>query len=384
MSSEVKTPIINQFTIIANNPFSLLNTDVAQKELAESDKQILSKRIQDFIINNYFVLFEFKNLDDARNGLNKLRLFIVQKLNCKLNDVVLEISNRLSNPFGFLINWQVRELPDRLIFKFGSSDRPVSEDMLKTLFRNPPTDSRNIELDLRSAPDGFDDAHITSFVSSNPNIVSLKFRANEKLTINGIKQIANFGKQSLRSISLSKMCLNDHWLQTLSECPMLSSLHLSGCEGLTTAGFSYLPKLRLEELSLENVSGITQRAVPHFQALTTLTSLVFKDLKEFNLDQDFDLFEGMRKLKKLSLIGLNISDRFVEGITSCWILEQLDLSSCEKLTSSSLDSIGKLSRLTYVNLRDTRVPNKDSMKALREMKPELTIDYDDVAPCRLM
>eukprot|EP00210_Caulerpa_lentillifera_P007576 g7236.t1 len=194
------------------------------------------------------------------------------------------------------------------------------------------------------------------------------------VTDTGVHELARIA--SLRTLELA-WCLkiSDRGLQSLTNASNLTQLNISGCQLITEFGIHQIGVLtNLEMLNLM-YTGSNQfcQTDESLQMLRGLTKLHTLSLGGMQLQHTRITNQGLKTISKnfpmmssLSLICLEITNEGIMELTSLSRLETLSLKGCVRVTSGSLQSIGKLVMIKELSVVHSPwfVFNDESLEAL--------------------
>jgi hypothetical protein len=158
-----------------------------------------------------------------------------------------------------------------------------------------------------------------------------------------------FQLRALHTVSLA-MCgtdcaITDVSVFALSIIKTLRSVNLAGCDTVTDIGVTWLARMKcLERLNLGGCHGLTERALTELSKLTSLTSL--------------------------SLERCEVTDYYVQALSSLTNLQGLHLGSSTRLTSKGLSSLSTLTKLKALFLGECRLLTDECVETLLAF-PEL-------------
>ena len=175
---------------------------------------------------------------------------------------------------------------------------------------------------------------------------ALKVLAADNLWISedGLKSLTNL--KNLQELYLAETTIGDDAIELLSQFTTLRKLRLAGNQ-ISAAGLKNLPKLReLEELDLSECSQI--------------------------LDDAMAPFAEMKKLKKLNLWRVNLSDKGIEPLAGLAQLESLNLDNT-RLSDGGMKYLGGMTKLTFLHLGSTLITDSglshlNALKSLKDLK----------------
>lgn len=198
--------------------------------------------------------------------------------------------------------------------------------------------------------------------------------------------MANIPLQKL-DLSFNMMISEDHLLEVLSTFIELKSLHLkstdirddvlkqlaflgvtyldiSSCPNVTDHGISYLKKMPLKVLLLNDMQRLDGRCMASISEIHTLKHLDISFMKIWN-HQDVRACKNLR-LKILNVSGVDsVNDVVVKEIMEIDTLEMLLLDACRNVTNHSLVYIERHALLSYVRLDGTAVNDPTVFQKMR-------------------
>lgn len=181
-----------------------------------------------------------------------------------------------------------------------------------------------------------------------PKLRDLQIGSSEKITVDGIKKIAD---SKVDILKLLNMRIPEGGLAVLSKKPDLIALYL------------------------KNES--TDEFEADFKPIASMHNLNFLEIKGFNFnDDDIINLRSLKKLTSLTLSNLDISDTNLEILQTLPKLEDLNLSGT-KITNAGLKKLGKIKSLNKLTLFDCPKLGKASVVAFRTAHPSVYVRFGD-------
>ncbi|KAF7988608.1 hypothetical protein HCN44_001181 [Aphidius gifuensis] len=176
-----------------------------------------------------------------------------------------------------------------------------------------------------------------------------------------IKAIEKFNEIS--NFTLQYCYLNNATIETITRKSKLIKLDLKGCE-FERDSSEFANFNNLEYLNLESVKNINDKII--IRISKNCKNLKYLNLK--NADNNYYSISSLAlceigKLKNLEYLNLknviNIDDDLISNTANrCEKLTYLDINLCTCLSSSTLNNLGKLKNLEYLNIRQLKInPN---------------------------
>lgn len=252
-------------------------------------------------------------------------------------------------------------------------------------------------VDVRGCPDVSDNG--AKYLARLPLVEELYFRGS--ITNEGIQNLAQAPK--LRFVEFQDCNeINDMGIDAFKSLKSLTELRLFRCKGIsdeTIKGIAEIPFTRLElrDLNLSNdgilaLKGKNTLKTVEFSELpgvdgsglndllSTLTSV--EDLNLFAIPFDDScaktVAETLPNLKSLTLRSVSMSNTGLDSILKLSKLEFLDLRENDSFSTAALLNLSKLGSLKrlYLNGTSMSLPeNSDALKQLQKLLPKCNIAY---------
>uniref|UniRef100_A0A061R0D9 F-box and leucine-rich repeat protein 7 n=2 Tax=Tetraselmis sp. GSL018 TaxID=582737 RepID=A0A061R0D9_9CHLO len=157
----------------------------------------------------------------------------------------------------------------------------------------------------------------------------------------------------LEAVDLSR-CHNagDSRVASLAQLPRLSSLRVTGSEGVTALGVAALRRFSgtLRQLDLTDCRRVGDGAAGELSCLTQLTSLVLDGCRSMT-DAGAAKLAGMPQLKRLSAARCpKLTDAAAASLSMQGSLTSLSFAGCRGITDGGLQHVGGLPRLTELDV----------------------------------
>ena len=190
------------------------------------------------------------------------------------------------------------------------------------------------------------------------------------------------GLTSLDSLDIQQCDLRGAVLKGISNLTRLNYLGARGCT-LDRASMEAISKLSsLEALSLSDCRGYTDADLVSLSGMTGLTSLRL-DNESVTREPDWAVHsfshEGLvalqlpASLKSLNLMGQNLSDASLKGLSRLPALSELYVSG-DGITDLGIAMLVDFPALKFVQLTQTSVSD-EALRALKEKLPDLQVEH---------
>jgi Leucine-rich repeat (LRR) protein len=251
---------------------------------------------------------------------------------------------------------------------------------------------RNLEA-FRASETKLGDAGLQSLVQSCPKL--------SELHVDGCLQLSDVGVAALSRLhQLDVLCIDrtavtDASLRLVATIPSLTALSVTECSAITNAGVAALAhSVALATLYLNycNISDVSPLG-----KLSTLKVLLAANIKIRNgslqalvagcpklevldlegcvdiTDRGASEISMLKKLVRLDLCGIPLTDKSLSKLASLTELQFLTLNCCDRLTDATFLALSTLPKLRYTSLQYVPITDVGAL-ALAKIKTLMTID----------
>lgn len=210
---------------------------------------------------------------------------------------------------------------------------------------------------------------------SNQSLDQLSFLTQlSTLRLRGLGSIEGFSKLAgltqLLVLDVSRSNFSDDNLEQLSTLQNLSQFYLNQTR-VTGAGFSnWKGFTRLKDLNLDECNRFSKESLPYIARFTELLSLSLDSEGITGTDFfEYFPFKHLRKLRRLFLHTIRISDEGIALLSQLVQLRELSLSDCEIDASADFTEFSSLTALRslFFRLRDKKIPNRAKESLLKAL-----------------
>lgn len=220
---------------------------------------------------------------------------------------------------------------------------------------NPDDDQMDIDSDQELAIALDMEQPKVDLNSALVNLEELVLQDCQKLNDDVLRYVP-LGLSQLKSINLS-FCvgITEFGLKNLANHPSLESINLCHCNNVGDVGLRYLSEANLSRLVSLDVSFCDK---VNDQALSYIAQGL-KELQALSLNScsitDHGLVKIGQNLVKLSMLNVGQCNQITDKslavvIENCVNLQSIDLYGCKMITTASVEKLGKLPKLSKINM----------------------------------
>ncbi len=176
------------------------------------------------------------------------------------------------------------------------------------------------------------------------------------------------GQQSLRSLKIGGVSVDDETLAVVAKIIRISTLSVDNCP-VTDGGVARLGSLPLEELTIYQCTNVSDEGLRVLDSFTNLRSLTLRDVKARGAS--LALLPQPEKLVALNLAQSGMTDAEVIHLTRFPHLEHLTLSETA-ISDAAEDTLAKLKSLRSLTIAQTRM-TEGGISRLSAALPECQI-----------
>ena len=252
------------------------------------------------------------------------------------------------------------------IFIASRSDRPVTDDSVKTLMPHLQALPRLKKLDLFNA-DGLTDVSLAE-LSRLENLEHL-WGDSSSITADGVSQLTSLNH--LKRLTLGNS-LDDKGLEHLQRLPKLEELGCIGRSQVTDDGLAFLKNYpALRNLSLQDNSLITDAGVRHIRNASQLDTLMLCG-QNFT-DDSLKHLAGHPNLEKLLVDDTRITDPGLAHLSDLPKLNYLRMYD-DKITDAGMDHLARMQQIEWLGLSGTQITD-EGLSRLAALKNLYWLDF---------